>query len=95
MVEDPNAIRQRIAHDLLSPLTVILGSVEMLRNQAEEWPEYVRELLQLALTQGQRLQETLNGLIASADVEGDVVRTSWVNPATLPPAPPSEAKDKP
>ena len=86
MVEDPNAIRQRFAHALLSPLTVILGSVEMLVNQAAEWPEYARELLQLALAQGQRLQGTLNDLIASAQVEDGVVRVSWVRPG--PPQPP-------
>ena len=76
-MEDTKAIRQRFAHALLSPLTVILGSVEMLKNQAAAWPDYAKELLELALAQGQRLQETLSDLIATAEVEGNTVRVSW------------------
>ena len=96
MVEDPNAIRQRFAHALLSPLTVVLGSVEMLLNQSAEWPEYARELLQLALAQGQKLQGTLTDLIASARVEDGVVHVDWMHPATLPPpAAPPDTTEKP
>lgn len=82
MTEDEQVTRQRFTHALLSPLTVILGSIEMLLNQAGDWPECNLELLRLAMAQGQRLQETLNTLIASAEVEGNTVRLCWVNPAT-------------
>jgi signal transduction histidine kinase len=77
MADDAKVTRQRFAHALLSPLTVILGSVEMLKNQAAAWPDYAKELLELALAQGQRLQSTLTDLIATAEIEGDTVRVSW------------------
>ena len=93
-MEDPKATRQRFAHALLNPLTVILGSVEMLKNQAATWPDYAKELLELALAQGQRLQEILSDLIATAEVEGNTVRVSWPasqaphgSQATVPPGP--------
>jgi signal transduction histidine kinase len=79
MAEDQQASRQRFAHELLSPLTVILGSAEMLQKQSEGWPGYTRELLDLILTQGHRLQETLNALATSAEVEGNIVRVIWTN----------------
>lgn len=100
MTDDEKTTLQRFTHVLLSPLTVVLGTVEMLLNQAEEWPEYCQEMLQLALAQGQRLQETLTDLIASAQVNGDRVCLSWVNPAarqdeSQPVQPPDNASPEP
>lgn len=85
MPRDPKVTRQQFAHTLLSPLTVIRGSVEMLKNQDTMWPAYARELLGLALAQAQHLQDILNDLIATAEVDGDTVRVSWQ--ATEPPHP--------
>ncbi len=91
MSEGQQLLRQRFTHALLSPLTVVLGSAEVLQNSSEDWPAYARELLDLILTQGRRLQQTLDALVASAEVEGDVVRVCW----TVPPAQPAEGAPDP
>lgn len=100
MTDDEKTTLQRFTHALLSPLTVVLGTIEMLQNQADDWPEYCQEMLQLALAQGQRLQTTLTSLIASAQVNGSTVCLFWVNPAALQTngqsaQPPDNASSKP
>jgi signal transduction histidine kinase len=77
MADDPTAIRQRFAHTLLSPLTVILGSLDMLLNQDTAWPGYAKEVLELALAQAHRLHDTLNQLLDAAEIENDTVLISW------------------
>jgi K+-sensing histidine kinase KdpD len=98
MTEGTKATRQRFAHALLNPLTVILGSVEMLKDQAAAWPDYAKELLELAMAQAQWLQDTLSAMIATAEVEGDTVRVSWsakpAAPAGAPVVPEEQANEK-
>lgn len=77
MAEKQPGTKQRLAHALLSPLTVILGSAEMLQSQATAWSEQAQELLDLVLGQARRLQATLSELLATAEIEGDTVRLSW------------------
>jgi len=81
MTEESKAVRQQLAHALLSPLTVILGSLDMLLNQETAWPGYAREVLGLAMAQAQRLHDTLNELLMTAEVHGRTVSLSWPPPA--------------
>lgn len=85
MPEKEHLLLQRFTHALMSPLTVILGSAEMLASQAGLWPETSRELLELILSQARRLQETLDSLVAAAEVQGGVVQLSWSDLAASPP----------
>ena len=77
MVEDDKFVRQSIAHALLSPLTVILGSLEMLLNQEGDWPGYAVEIMELAMAQAQRLHDTLDALLSTAEVQDDTVLLYW------------------
>lgn len=79
---DSQALQQRFTHALLSPLTVILGSLEMLLNQDAAWPGYAQEVLELALAQAQRLHDTLDDLLATAEIKDRTVLLSWSFPAT-------------
>lgn len=96
MPEKERVLLQRFTHALMSPLTVILGSAEMLESRAMLWPEASRELLQLILSQARCLQETLAALVATAEVQGKKVQVSWAEAATCPPDDPmgSSAKDR-
>jgi signal transduction histidine kinase len=98
MNDDPKAIRQHFAHALLSPLTVVLGSLDMLLHQDTAWPGYAKEVLELALAQAQRLHDTLNDLLATAEVEDNTVLLSWSPPVpqrTGTPAPSNGDSDIP
>jgi signal transduction histidine kinase len=77
MIEDPKIVRQRFAHALLSPLTVVLGSLDVLLNQSAAWPDPVKEVLQLAMAQTHRLHDTLNDLLATVEVDGNTVHMTW------------------
>jgi signal transduction histidine kinase len=80
MVADEEFVRQSLVHALLSPLTVILGSLDMLLNQENAWPGYAVEILELALAQAQRLQEALDTLLSTAEVKDNTVLLSWSLP---------------
>jgi len=95
MVEDNKFVRQSLAHALLSPLTVILGSLDMLLNQEDTWPGYAIEILELALVQAQRLQDTLDDLLSTAKVQDNTVLLSWSLPTPYPGAQHPEEQAEP
>jgi len=77
MSEKDRALVQRFAHALMGPLTVILGAAEMLQSQSQAGIESSQELVELILSQARRLYETLEDLLATAEVQGGMIQASW------------------
>jgi signal transduction histidine kinase/DNA-binding NarL/FixJ family response regulator len=59
-----------VSHELRTPLTLLLGPIgDVLDDTTDPLPEPVREQLQLAMRNGQRLQRLVNDLLDFASIE--------------------------
>ncbi len=79
--EDINKLKsffiQNISHELRTPLITILGFSEIISNESEnsDYKEFGREIFDA----GQRLQKTLNDIIALTDLENKKLEVAYSN----------------
>jgi hypothetical protein len=58
------AFSYSVAHDLRSPLTVLVGNAEMLLDEhAAQWPDGARQLVRAIMASGEHMQQLTDGLL--------------------------------
>lgn len=64
---------QTVAHDLRSPLSVVIGSLELVMNQEDTFQDRVKRLLTMALTKAHHMSEIIDALLLLASVRQEQV----------------------
>jgi signal transduction histidine kinase len=64
------------SHELRTPITTIIGEIEIALNKLRTQPEY-EEVLQSVLTDAERLNETITSLLELANVDMDYTRPAY------------------